>query len=114
MRAPCRFSGVIDLVHVLVYLGQLVERAPVDKLFSNPSHPHTRALLSAIPSIDLDHPMERERLEGEISSPINPEPGCRFARRCRYATPECSAHDISLREIDQDHFIACHRAAMSH
>ena len=92
----------------VMYLGQLVEKAPAERLFKKPLHPYTRALLSAIPSIDLDHPMHREKLEGEITSPINPQPGCRFAKRCRHATPECSTHDISLQEVEPEHFVACH------
>ena len=91
----------------VMYLGQLIEKASAKDLFANPSHPYTRALLSAIPSIHLDHKMEREVLQGEITSPINPAPGCRFAPRCKHATPECTAHDIKLEEIKEGHFVAC-------
>ena len=91
----------------VMYLGQLVEKAPARELFSNPLHPYTRALLSAIPTTDLDQLMEREVLQGEITSPIDPAPGCRFAKRCRYASPECTAGDIPLREISDQHFVAC-------
>lgn len=91
----------------VMYLGQLIEKAPARDLFSNPTHPYTRALLSAIPSIHLDHKMEREVLQGEITSPINPAPGCRFAPRCKYAAPECTSREIHLNEINKGHFVAC-------
>ena len=92
----------------VMYLGQLVEKAPAKTLFKNPSHPYTKALLSAIPSTNLDQVMNREKLEGEITSPVNPEPGCRFAKRCRFATEECSSREVELKEIDTDHFVSCH------
>ena len=91
----------------VMYLGQLVEKAPADKLFKNPTHPYTKALLSAIPSTNLDQLMDREKLEGEITSPINPKPGCRFAKRCRHATEACSSHELSLTEVDEGHFVSC-------
>ncbi|WP_155160901.1 ABC transporter ATP-binding protein [Sansalvadorimonas verongulae] len=91
----------------VMYLGQLVEKAPANKLFKNPTHPYTKALLSAIPSTNLDQLMNREKLEGEITSPINPKPGCRFAKRCRFATEGCSNHELSLTEIDEGHFVSC-------
>ena len=93
----------------VMYLGQLVEKAPAKELFRNPSHPYTRALLSAIPTTDMDLLMEREVLQGEITSPIDPVPGCRFAKRCKYATCDCTAGDIPLREISDEHFVACHQ-----
>lgn len=71
---------------VVMYLGQMVESAPAKALFKNPMHPYTKALLSAIPVPDPDFKMERIPLKGELTSPINPEPGCRFAKRCPYAT----------------------------
>ena len=95
--------------HITVmYLGQLVETSPAKRLFERPLHPYTKALLSAIPSIDIDHPMNRILLKGEITSPINPKPGCRFARRCPYATEACEQPQ-QLREIEKDHFISCCR-----
>ena len=76
--------------HICVmYLGQLVEKAPTEELFLHTLHPYTKALLSAIPSTDIFHPMQRVQLKGEITSPIDPEPGCRFAARCPYATEAC-------------------------
>ena len=91
---------------IVMYLGQLVEKAPAKLLFKNPLHPYTKALLSAIPIADPRHPMERVILKGELSSPINPAPGCRFAKRCLYAQASCS-QDISLKEIEPKHFVAC-------
>ncbi|MGI9273236.1 MAG: ABC transporter ATP-binding protein [Endozoicomonas sp.] len=95
----------------VMYLGQLVEKAPASKLFKKPSHPYTRALLSAIPTTDLDQLMNREVLKGEITSPINPKPGCRFASRCKYVTKECTGSNIKLREVDKEHFVACNLVA---
>lgn len=91
----------------VMYLGQMVEKAPATKLFANPQHPYTKALLSAIPVPDPDHALERIMLKGEITSPIDPEPGCRFAKRCPYATETCTAQDVPLREVSSEHFVAC-------
>lgn len=92
----------------VMYLGQLVEKAPADKLFKSPLHPYTKALLSAIPVPDPDYSMDRILLEGEITSPIDPKPGCRFAKRCIYAKPECVGENPELIEIEEDHFVACY------
>lgn len=95
--------------HICVmYLGQLVEKAPTEALFRETLHPYTKALLSAIPSIDIDHPMKRVMLKGEITSPINPAPGCRFAARCPYASARCREQQ-TLREAAKDHYVACCR-----
>ncbi|MCD8122054.1 MAG: ATP-binding cassette domain-containing protein [Clostridiales bacterium] len=95
--------------HICVmYLGQLVEVSPSQELFKNPMHPYTKALLSAVPSVDLDHPMKRIVLKGEITSPINPKPGCRFASRCPYATEACEQPQ-ELKQVDNDHFVSCCR-----
>lgn len=95
--------------HICVmYLGQLVEKAPTEALFQETLHPYTKALLSAIPSIDIDHPMKRVMLKGEITSPINPAPGCRFAARCPYATDACREPQ-KFKEAAKDHFVACCR-----
>ena len=93
---------------VVMYLGQLVEKAPTKKLFSNPMHPYTKALLSAIPNPDPDNRMDRIVLQGELTSPINPKPGCRFAKRCIYATERCFSENVELKEVEKDHFVACH------
>ena len=74
----------------VMYLGQLVETSPSKELFKRPLHPYTKALLSAIPMVDVHATVEREVLRGEIVSPINPKPGCRFASRCKYACEKCS------------------------
>jgi oligopeptide/dipeptide ABC transporter ATP-binding protein len=92
----------------VMYLGQLVETSPSKQLFQKPLHPYTKALLSAIPSIDIDQPMRRVELEGEISSPINPKPGCRFAARCPYAMEKCHEPQV-LEEIELHHFVLCCR-----
>ena len=92
----------------VMYLGQLVETSPSRKLFERPLHPYTKALLSAIPSTDIDHPMKRILLKGEITSAINPAPGCRFAKRCPYATEAC-LQPQKLEEIEKDHFVSCCR-----
>lgn len=73
----------------VVYLGQLVEKCSTKELFSNTLHPYTRALLSAISVVDIHKPMARIPMKGEITSPINPKPGCRFASRCPCATEAC-------------------------
>lgn len=91
----------------VMYLGQMIEKAPSKKLFANPLHPYTKALLSAIPIPDPDRPMEQIQLKGELTSPIEPKPGCRFAKRCLYATEACSGKDFPLREVEDQHFVAC-------
>lgn len=92
----------------VMYLGQLVETSPSKELFERPLHPYTKALLSAIPSIDLDNPMRRVALKGEITSAINPKPGCRFATRCPYACERCHEPQ-QLREVAPGHFVSCCR-----
>lgn len=92
----------------VMYLGQLIEKAPSVKLFDKPTHPYTQALLSAIPVPSLKKRRERIILKGEISSPINPKPGCRFAVRCPYATDRCRTEEPKLVEIEPSHFVACH------
>ena len=95
---------------LVMYLGQVIEQCPTGEIFKNPLHPYTKALLSAIPMPDPDYSMERILLKGELSSPINPEPGCRFAIRCNHARPECTAENIPLTELTPGHFVACIRA----
>lgn len=92
----------------VMYLGQLVETCSSKKLFEKPLHPYTKALLSAIPSTDVDRKMQRVQLKGELTSPINPKPGCRFAARCPYATDACREPQM-LREIEPGHFVQCCR-----
>lgn len=92
----------------VMYLGQLVETSPSKELFDHPLHPYTKALLSAIPSTDIHNRKERIMLKGEITSPINPKPGCRFAARCPYVKEECHQKQ-QLVEISKDHFVSCCR-----
>lgn len=92
----------------VMYLGQLVETAPAGELFEHPLHPYTKALLSAIPSTDIHNRRKRIMLKGEITSPINPKPGCRFAARCPYAKEECHRKQ-ELTEVMPNHFVSCLR-----
>ncbi len=92
----------------VMYLGQLVEKASTEELFRQTLHPYTKALLSAIPSADLKHPMQRIQLKGEITSPINPKPGCRFASRCPYMEERCHEPQ-ELVEVEPNHFVSCCR-----
>ena len=94
---------------LVMYLGQMVEKAPADKLFRKPMHPYTQALLSAIPIPDPDLPMQRITMKGELTSPVNPEKGCRFAKRCPYATEACMGTDMVLTEEESDHFVTSRR-----
>ncbi|OZV12217.1 peptide ABC transporter ATP-binding protein [Tissierella sp. P1] len=93
---------------LVMYLGQLVEKADSKELFMNPLHPYTKALLSAIPVPSLKYKRERVLLKGEITSPINPKPGCRFAQRCIYAKDNCHVDNPVIEEIMPGHFVACH------
>ena len=95
---------------LVMYLGQCVEKAPAHKLFQNPTHPYTQALLAAIPkpSLKEEHRM-KDVIKGEVTSPINPKPGCRFAARCPYVSDECTKEDIPLTERETGHFVSCVR-----
>lgn len=93
----------------VMYLGQLVETSPTKALFENPLHPYTKALLSAIPTMDIDNQKERIILQGELTSPIDPKPGCRFASRCPYACENCHKPQ-KLEEVLLGHFVSCCRA----
>ncbi len=100
-------AHICDHVAVM-YLGTLVESAPTRKLFDNPSHPYTKALLSAIPSLDPDDRGNAQKLEGEIPSPANPPPGCKFHTRCPMAEDRCRKEVPQWRELSENHFAACH------
>jgi len=91
----------------VMYLGQCVELAPTEKLFENPSHPYTRALLASIPVPSLKNRKKLEVIQGEVTSPINPKPGCRFATRCPSVMPECLEPGLELKEIRPGHFVSC-------
>ena len=105
---------ISDRVGVM-YLGSLVELTTSEELYSHPMHPYTQALLSAIPIPDPDVEQARDegkiRLEGQVPSPIDPPPGCKFQGRCRYATERCRQEAPALREYGSGHFAACHRCA---
>ncbi len=93
---------------MVMYLGNMVEKAPANELFRNPLHPYTKALLSAIPEPDIHNKTKRIILKGEITSPIDPKPGCRFAARCPHAAEACQQPQ-ELRELSPGHFVACCR-----
>ncbi|EHJ02399.1 oligopeptide/dipeptide ABC transporter, ATPase subunit [Clostridium sp. DL-VIII] len=94
----------------VMYLGRMVERGESNKVYSEALHPYTQALLSAVPIPDPDIAKNNKRivLEGDIPSPIDPPPGCRFKGRCRCAKPICSEIDPELKEVKPGHFVACH------
>jgi oligopeptide/dipeptide ABC transporter ATP-binding protein len=101
-------AHVCDYVAVM-YLGRLVETAPTRELFAAPRHPYTKALMSAIPSLDPDDRGKAQKLEGEIPSPTNPPPGCKFQTRCPYAIDICRKDEPKLEHSGNEHDVACHR-----
>lgn len=100
---------ISDRVAVM-YLGAMVEMTKSGELYSNPLHPYTQALLSAVPIPDPKIEKKRERiiLEGDVPSPINPPVGCRFKSRCKYAMDICGKETPVLKEVGSGHFVACH------
>ena len=95
--------------HIMVmYLGSAVEKCGSKELFRRPLHPYTQGLLSAIPNIDIDAPKKRIFMKGELSSPIDPPPGCRFAARCPYAEEICRSSTPELKDVGEGHWVACH------
>ena len=92
----------------VMYLGNLVELAPSQELFDHPRHPYTEALMSAIPTTDVDSQREIQILEGDIPSPVRPPSGCKFHTRCRYCTEICEHAEPDWVEIGPNHFVACH------
>lgn len=95
---------------MVMYLGQCVEFAEADELFNNPCHPYTKALLSAIPvpSLESRH-RKKELIKGEVSSPIDPLPGCRFADRCANCSEGCTSVNIPLVEVGKNHYVSCRK-----
>ena len=100
---------ISDRVGVM-YLGSMAELASNDALYDNPLHPYTKALISAIPVADpsAEETRNRIKLEGEVPSPINPQPGCKFVKRCAYAKDICHKETPVLKEVEKNHFVACH------
>lgn len=94
----------------VMYLGQLIEKCPANEIFKNTIHPYSQALLSAIPIPNVHVKKERMILKGELTSPIDPKPCCRFAARCPYASEGCMEKEPELREVKPNHFVACHYA----
>jgi oligopeptide/dipeptide ABC transporter ATP-binding protein len=93
---------------LVMYLGQCIEKAPVDELFSHPQHPYTKALLAAIPEPDISSKNKRvEIIKGELTSPVNPSKGCRFAKRCNYVFDQCTKDDPPLINLGGEHYCAC-------
>lgn len=93
---------------LVMYMGKMVEYAPSASIFADRLHPYTQALLAAVPVPVLGGKKGRRLLRGEITSPVNPKPGCRFAKRCEYATGICSTDDPIFAETKPGHFVACH------
>ena len=95
---------------MVMYLGQVVERGPVERIYSAAAHPYTRALLSAVPSMDPSHRTQKSPLTGDPPNPINPPSGCRFRERCEFAQAVCASHTPGLMRVhdDREHIVACH------
>lgn len=95
----------------VMYLGKIVEIAETGDIFSRPHHPYTHALLSGIPVPDVEHKQRRIVLEGDVPSPLNPPPACRFHTRCPFVMNRCKTHEPLLEDIGNGHRVACHRQA---
>ena len=93
---------------MVMYLGQMVEKCEADSLFEHTLHPYSKALLAAIPEANIHVPRKKITLKGELTSPIDPAPGCRFAPRCPYAVEKCGRENPVLEEVMPEHFVACH------
>ncbi|MCL2124673.1 MAG: ATP-binding cassette domain-containing protein [Oscillospiraceae bacterium] len=98
---------ISDRVAVM-YLGNIVELGDSDKIFSEPLHPYTNVLLEAIPTTEEASQKELQVIEGDVPSPINPPPGCKFHTRCRYVTDVCKSEPPEFRELRPRHWVACH------
>lgn len=98
---------IADKIGVM-YLGKIMESAPKEELYSKPLHPYTQALLSAVPVPDPKHVRNRIILKGDLPSPVNPPSGCLFHTRCPYCAEKCKTDKPDLREIVEEHFVACH------
>ena len=98
---------ISDRVAVM-YVGKIVETGPVREVFASPRHPYTQALMAAVPVADPTSPPPRLTLTGEVATPIDPPPGCRLAKRCPLATPNCASEPPPLRNFGDGHVITCH------
>lgn len=98
---------------LVMYLGCMVEKSPTKELFRQPLHPYTKGLLAAVPVPNIDVKMEQSIIQGELSSPIDPKPGCRFAPRCPYADEHCHEVTPDFVEHSPGHFVACHKAGIA-
>ncbi len=94
---------------MVMYVGSMVEKCQADLLFEHPYHPYTKGLLSAIPVPSIHREKKRIIMQGELTSPVDPKPGCRFANRCPYASEVCRSAMPAYEEIEPGHFVACHR-----
>ncbi len=103
--------GYISDEVAVMYLGHIMEYAPAEELFDNPLHPYTLALLSAIPSVERPEGREEQILTGEVPSPLDPPPGCRFQGRCPLVEERCRAGEIPIRELGRGHKVRCWKAA---
>ena len=99
---------------LVMYMGKMVEYAPAKRIFAERLHPYTKALLAAVPLPVLGASKQRKLLKGEISSPVNPKPGCRFAKRCEFATAVCSVEEPAFIEVKDGHYAACHHVKSLH
>jgi peptide/nickel transport system ATP-binding protein len=99
---------LIRNIGMVMYLGNMVEMSSSDEMFRERLHPYTKALLAAVPIPKVGVKKERKLLKGEISSPVNPKPGCRFANRCEYAREKCFQQSPLFEEAKPGHFVACH------
>ncbi len=95
---------------MVMYLGTIMEKCNTRELFRNPFHPYTKGLISAIPVPSVRKKREKILLQGELSSPVEPKPGCRFANRCQHACERCATEFPRLKEVVPGHFVACHKA----
>ena len=103
---------ISDRVAVM-YLGQIIEMADKETIFKDTRHPYSLALLSAVPKVSIGQKVHRIVLKGDVPSPMNPKPGCRFAPRCWMARPECMNQNQTLQEVSPGHFVACQYAHIS-
>jgi oligopeptide transport system ATP-binding protein len=95
----------------VMYLGKIVEIGAAQEVYAHPVHPYTQGLMGAVPVADPDYEKSKtyEAMSGEVTSPINCKPGCRFANRCPMATEQCRSEDPPMKQIGPDHFVACHK-----